>query len=129
MTIAVRAAVVITAASLAVLGIWMWAWPDSFADYVAFPVHVHFLHDMGVFHIGLAIALFMSLAQRDSIFVLLTGFTAICLMHAGNHVMDHDLGGTASAPYVIAVQGLISGVGAWLRLRELRKVPLAQARR
>lgn len=120
MTIAVRAAVLISAAAMVVLGAWMWGWPDSFAAYVNFPVHVHFLHDMGVFHIGLAIGLLTALVKPDAIFVVLVGFTSICVMHAANHVIDLDIGGNPSDPYLIALQGVIGGFGAWLRARQLR---------
>lgn len=118
--VAVTAIVVISAASILILGVWMWGWPDSFAVYVNFPVQVHLLHDLGVFHIGVAIGLITALVQRDAIFVALVGFAAICAMHAGNHVMDMDLGGRHSDPYLIGAQALLAGIGAWLRLRQLR---------
>lgn len=46
-----------------------WAWPQSFADYVGFPDHEHFLHDLGAFHFGIAVGLAASLIWRDSIIV------------------------------------------------------------
>lgn len=75
----------------------------------------------GVFHIGLAVAMLITLVRPDGIFAVLAGFTAICFMHAANHLMDMHLGGTHSAPYIIAVQGLVSGTGAWLRARQPRR--------
>lgn len=117
---AVNAIVVLGAVVMAGLGVWMWVWPDGFAAYVNFPVHVHFLHDLGVFHIGLAVALIAALAYRDAIFVVLVGYTVTCVLHAGNHVLDLHLGGHSSQPYLLALQSLIGGVGAWLRARRLR---------
>jgi hypothetical protein len=117
---AVNAVVLLGAAVMAALGVWMWGWPDSFAAYVNFPVHVHFLHDLGVFHIGLAVALLTALVCSDAIFVVLVGYTVTCVLHAGNHVLDLHLGGHPSQPYLIALQALIGGVGAWLRARQLR---------
>jgi len=116
----VNAIVILGAVVMAGLGVWMWGWPDGFAAYVNFPVHVHFLHDLGVFHIGLAVALLTALARRDAIFVVLVGYTVTCVLHAGNHVLDLQLGGHPSQPYLIALQGLIGGIGIWLRARQLR---------
>jgi hypothetical protein len=118
----VNTIVVLGAAAMAGLGVWMWGWPDGFAAYVNFPVHVHFLHDLGVFHIGLAVALLTALVRRDAVFVVLVGYTVTCVLHAGNHVLDLHLGGHASQPYLIALQAAVGGVGAWLRARQLRRV-------
>jgi hypothetical protein len=117
----VNTIVVLGAVVMAGLGAWMWGWPDGFAAYVNFPVHVHFLHDLGVFHIGLAVALLTALLRRDAIFVVLVGYTVTCALHAGNHVLDLHLGGHASQPYLIALQAVVGGVGAWLRARQLRR--------
>jgi hypothetical protein len=114
--------VVLGAAVMAGLGVWMWGWPEGFAAYVNFPVHVHFLHDLGVFHIGLAVALLTALPCRDAILVGLVGYTVTCVLHAGNHLLDLHLGGHASQPYLIALQAAIGGAGARLRARQLRRV-------
>src|ERR1700754_1971165 len=124
-SVAVKTAVVISAALFIGLGVWMWGWPVSFAAYVNFPLHVHFQHDMGIFHIGMAIGMLTALVRRDAIYAVLFGYTAICVLHAINHVMDLDIGGNPSDPYLITGQAVISGVGAWLRGRQLK----AHARR
>jgi hypothetical protein len=120
-TLAVNGAVVLGAVIMVVLGGWMWGWPEGFAASVDFPVHLHFLHDLGVFHIGLAVALLTALARPDAIFVVLVGYTVTCVLHAGNHVLDLRRGGDPGQPVLIAVQALIGGVGAWLRTRQLRR--------
>jgi hypothetical protein len=125
--LAVKAALVLGAAVMAGLGVWMWGWPASFAAYVNFPVHVHFLHDLGVFHIGLAVAMLTALVRRDAIFVVLVGYTVTCVLHAGNHVLDLHLGGHPSQPYLVALQALIGGIGAWLRAQQLRARASGQA--
>jgi hypothetical protein len=117
---AVTVIVVLGAAVMAGLGVWMWGWPEGFAASVDFPVHVHFLHDLGVFHIGVAVALLTALARRDAIFVVLVGYTVICVLHAGNHVLDLHLGGNPGQPVLIALQAVIGGAGAWLRARQLQ---------
>ena len=126
---AVNAIVVLSAALMAEVGGWMWGWPESFAAYVHFPVHAHFLHDLGVFHIGLAVALLNALVRRDAIFVVLIGYTVTCVLHAGNHVLDLHLGGHPSQPYLIALQALLGGLGAWLRARQLRAARLVRSGR
>jgi len=126
---AVNAIVVLSAALMAGAGVWMWGWPESFAAYVHFPVHAHFLHDLGVFHIGLAVALLTALVRRDAIFVVLVGYTVTCVLHAGNHVLDLHLGGHPSQPYLIALQALLGGLGAWMRARQLRAARLVRSGR
>jgi hypothetical protein len=118
-SLAVTAVTVVSAGIFIGLGVWMWGWPASFSTYVNFPIHVHFLHDMGVFHIGLAIGVLVALFRRDAIYAVLVGLTAVCVLHAINHVIDLDIGGNASDPYLIAAQAVLSGVGAWLRRRQL----------
>jgi hypothetical protein len=126
--VAVNAIVVLGAALMGGVGVWMWGWPESFAGYVHFPLRVHFLHDLGVFHIGLAVALLTALVCSDAIFVVLVGYTVTCVLHAGNHVLDLHLGGHPSQAYLIALQALIGGLGAWLRTRQLRGRATARER-
>ncbi|GAA1206591.1 hypothetical protein GCM10009608_48420 [Pseudonocardia alaniniphila] len=122
-SVAVTTVTVVSAGVLIGLGVWMWGWPASFSAYVNFPIHVHFLHDMGVFHIGLATGMLVALFRRDAIYAVLLGFTVICVLHAINHVIDLDIGGNPSDPYLIAGQAVISGVGVWLRGRQLAGQP------
>jgi len=118
--LAVHVLVVLSALAILGLGGWMWGWPDGFAAYVNFPNHVHFLHDMGVYHLGVALGLLLALVKRDAIFVVMVAFAAINVLHAFNHVLDRDLGGHPSDPYVIGVQALLAGAGAVLRAYQLR---------
>lgn len=118
--LAVHVLVVLSALAILGLGGWMWGWPDNFAAYVNFPNHVHFLHDMGVYHLGVALGLLLALVKRDAIFVVMVAFAAINVLHAFNHVLDRDLGGHPSDPYVIGVQALLAGAGAVLRAYQLR---------
>jgi hypothetical protein len=127
--VSVAAVTVVSAGTFLGLGVWMWGWPADFSTYVNFPIHVHFLHDMDVFHIGLAAGMIVALFRRDAIYAVLVGFTAICILHAINHVIDLDIDGNPSDPYLIAGQAVISGVGVWLRGRQLaaRARPAATA--
>lgn len=40
-----------------IFGFWAWTSPDSFADFTGFETHTHYLHDAGVFQIGIGAAL------------------------------------------------------------------------
>lgn len=118
---AVNGLVGVSALAIMYLGGWMWGWPESFAAYVNFPVHVHFLHDLGVYHLGVALGLLIALVKRDAIFVVMVAFAAINVMHAVNHVLDRQIGGHPSDPYVIGVQALLAGAAAVLRAYQLRR--------
>ena len=48
----------------------------------------------------------------------------ICVLPAINHMIDLDIGGNPSYPYLIAAQAIIGCGGVWLRGRQLA----AQAR-
>ncbi|MFB9209282.1 hypothetical protein ACFFV7_49435 [Nonomuraea spiralis] len=115
-----RVVVALSAVYTLVFGVWMWGWPRSFAEYVDFPPHEHFLHDLGAFHLGIGIALVSALVWRDAIVVVLVGFATAGLIHAVNHAMDAHLGGAASDPYVIGAQTLVAVVGIVFRVRHLR---------
>jgi hypothetical protein len=64
----------VAGASMLVAGIWAGAAPRSFARFVDFPYHEHFLHDLGAFQIGIGVTLLVALAWRDAPTVALTGF-------------------------------------------------------
>ncbi|MEU4545762.1 hypothetical protein [Nonomuraea dietziae] len=112
--------VALSALYMLVFGVWMWGWPQSFAEYVNFPPHEHFLHDLGAFHVGIGIALVAALVWRDAILVALVGLATASLIHTLNHAMDSHLGGAASDPYVIGAQALVAVVGIVFRARHLR---------
>lgn len=78
----VRAAVGVFGATMAGLGPWAWLAPASSAAFVDFPPHLHFLHDAGVFQIGIGVGLLAALAVRDALVVVLTGFLVANSLHA-----------------------------------------------
>lgn len=79
-------------------GIWAFAAPRSFFDQLATfePYNAHFLHDIGVFQIGLGATLLLALVWRDAVRVALSGFAVAAGLHVVSHVMDADLGGKAT---------------------------------
>jgi hypothetical protein len=107
-------------ASMLAAGIWAGAAPRSFARFVAFPYHEHFLHDLGAFQIGLGVTLLLALAWRDAAAVALAGFLTTNTLHAVSHAVDLDLGGRASDPYAIGAVSLLAAAALVLRLRQRR---------
>lgn len=100
-------------------GMWSLAAPRSFADFVEFPFHEHFLHDVGAFQVGIGVTLLLALAWRDGPALALAGFVAGNTIHAVNHAVDLDLGGRALDPWLLAAASLLALVALVIRLRQL----------
>lgn len=116
--------VALMAVQMLAFGVWMLFRPDSFAEFVGFPPHNHFLHDLGAFHIGIGVALTMALFLRDAVLVTLGGFATACVVHTVNHVADSHMGGSPSDPYVIGIQTVLAVVGVAVRIGMLRNRPV-----
>lgn len=125
-TVVTKSIVALSALYAASFAVWMWVWPQAFSDYVGFPNHEHFLHDLGAFHFGIAVGLATSLIWRDSILVVLAGFAAANLVHTLNHAMDLHLGGATKDPYLIGGLTLIVSIGVVLRWRQVARVNTEQ---
>jgi hypothetical protein len=115
-----RAAVGVFGATTTVLGLWAWSAPASFAELVDFPVHVHFLHDAGVFQIGIGVGLLAALVVRDALVVVLIRFLVANTLHAANHGIDLALGGHVGDLPAPAGSSVLAAVPLSLRLRRLR---------
>jgi hypothetical protein len=111
---------VVAGASMLAAGIWAGAAPRSFARFVDFPHHEHFLHDLGAFQIGIGVTLLVALAWRDAPTVALTGFLVANALHAVSHAIDLDLGGRASDPYAIGAVSLLAAAALIVRVRQRR---------
>lgn len=116
----VRAAVGVFGVTMIVLGLWAWLAPASFAELVDFPVHVHFLHDAGVFQIGIGVGLLTALLVRDALVVVLVGFLVANTLHAVNHGIDLALGGHVGDMPALASFSVLAAVALTLRVRRLR---------
>ncbi|MGP3958467.1 hypothetical protein ACTWPT_20865 [Nonomuraea sp. 3N208] len=119
----VKIAVVVGAAMMLAAGVWMRIDPASFAEWAGWPNHVHFLHDAGVFQIGIGLMMLGALWWRDVIAVVLAGFLFTNTFHAINHLQDQAMGGRASDWWVLGLFSLLTGVALVLRLRALRGRP------
>jgi uncharacterized membrane protein len=119
MTRSVRALVVLGAVAFLVPGIWSFGWPRSFHETVApfDPFNLHLFHDVGAFQIGIGVALMAALVWQDAVAVALAGATAGGAVHAVSHVVDRELGGRATDPYLLSLLALLLAAGLVLRLR------------
>ena len=100
------------------IGIWCLIEPASFARVVGFETHLHFLHDVGAFQLGLGVALLLALIWADALATALAGFIVADTVHAVNHITDLDLGGSVAQAWVLGavsvalVAGVSGGGGA-----------------
>lgn len=115
----VRGATVLAALSMLATGAWARIDPASFAAWANWPNHVHFLHDAGVFQLGIGLMLLLALWWRDVIAVVLAGFVFTNTFHAVNHAQDLHMGGNASDPWLLLVLSAIAIVGLAVRLRKV----------
>jgi len=111
--------VVVASLSMLVTGVWMRIDPASFAEWANWPNHVHFLHDAGVFQMGIAVTMLFALWWRDVITVVLTGFLVANTLHAVNHFLDRD-GGNPSDWWQLGVFSLLAATALTVRLRQLQ---------
>jgi PPOX class probable F420-dependent enzyme len=100
------------------IGIWCLIGPRSFAAAVGFGPHVHFLHDVGAFQLGLGITLLLALIWADALATALAGFIVANTVHTVNHAVDLDLGGSAAQAWLLGVVSVALVVAFVLRLRQ-----------
>ncbi|GFG65257.1 hypothetical protein MKUB_27470 [Mycobacterium kubicae] len=109
------------------IGVWCLIDPASFARVVAFHQHVHFLHDLGAFQLGLGATLLLALFWRDAMATALAGFLLANTVHTVNHVMDLDEGGSAGQAWSLGAVSVALAVALAVRLRQLGSVGGASA--
>jgi hypothetical protein len=114
----VAAILALAGTSMVAAGIWAGIAPRSFARFVDFPYHEHFLHDLGAFQVGIGVTLLLALAWRDAPTVALAGLLVANTLHALSHAIDRDLGGRASDPYAIGVLSLLAAAALVVRVRQ-----------
>jgi uncharacterized membrane protein len=117
----VIAVVAVAAAFMLIAGVWAFVWPMSFAAVVQFPYHLHFLHDLGAFQIGIGASLLCALRWRDAIAVALAGFVVATAVHAVSHFIDRDLGGRPTDWIALTALTVIATAALAARLRFLKE--------
>lgn len=104
-----------------VFGFWAWISPASFAEFTGFATHTHYLHDAGVFQIGIGAALLLSLVLRDAPTVTLAAFVIASTLHTVNHGLDLHMGGDPAAIYGLGALSLIGATALAVRVTALRR--------
>jgi PPOX class probable F420-dependent enzyme len=106
-------------AATAGIGIWCLIAPTSFAHVVGFGPHLHFLHDVGAFQLGLGVTLLLALIWADALATALAGFIVANTVHTVNHFIDLDLGGSVAQAWALGAVSAALIVAFVLRLRQL----------
>lgn len=117
----VTAIAVISALSLIAAGAFARFDPAGFAAFTGWENHVHFLHDAGVFQMGIGLMMLAGFWVRDALTLGLGGFLFVNTFHALNHALDHHLGGSLLATWFLLGLSVLATVGLWLRVRRLRR--------
>lgn len=117
----IKISVVVGAASVLVTGVWMRIDPAGFAAWANWPNHVHFLHDLAVFHIGIGLMMLAALWWRDVIAVVLAGYLVTNTLHAINHLLDRHMGGRESDWWLLGLFSVLAAAALAVRLRGLRR--------
>lgn len=118
----VRVIVVIAALTMLGAGGWARLDPTGFAAATNWPNHVHFLHDAGVFQIGIGLMMLLALWWHDPIGVVLSGFIFTNTFHALNHMLDLEHGGHTYDAWLFLALSILAGVGLVVRLRWTRRL-------
>ncbi|WP_390633665.1 PPOX class F420-dependent oxidoreductase [Mycobacterium simulans] len=101
------------------IGIWCLIDPRSFAEFVGFAEHEHFLHDVGAFQLGLGATLLLALIWSDALATVIAGFFLANTVHTVNHVVDLHLGGSPAQAWLLGVASVALAVAFVMRLRQL----------
>ena len=91
------------------LGIWALLGPQSFYDQLATypPYNKHLFHDVGAFQAGIGSTLLLALFRRDALQVALMGTSVGAVLHAISHIIDRDLGGKSTDPFLLSALALV----------------------
>ncbi|MQA62107.1 MAG: hypothetical protein GEU86_11525 [Actinophytocola sp.] len=100
-------------------GFWALFAPRSFAVMANFPPHEHFLHDIGVFQIGIGVTVLLAVIWPDALHTVLAGFFVANTVHTVNHFVDAQLGGYTWQAWALAALSVLVAGAFWLRLGQL----------
>lgn len=114
--------VVLGALPFLIGGVWAFFWPFGFYESVATfpPFNLHLFHDAGAFQLGIAAAMIGGLIWRDALLVGLVGGAVGATIHAISHILDVDLGGRTSDPYVLSGLAVLLVIAAVARARAVK---------
>jgi PPOX class probable F420-dependent enzyme len=104
------------------IGVYCLIDPHLFAEFVGFPAHEHFVHDVGAFQVGLGVMLLLALIWSDALATALAGYVVANTVHTVNHIVDLDLGGSALQAWALGAASVALVIAFVLRLRQLGHV-------
>jgi len=105
----VRVVVALVALFFIALGIWALISPMSFYEQLAHfpPYNKHLFHDVGAFQAGIGTTLLLALFRRDALQVALLGTSTGAVLHEISHIVDRNLGGKSTDPYLLGLLALV----------------------
>jgi PPOX class probable F420-dependent enzyme len=115
----VRATTALLGLLTATVGGWAMIWPDSFSDFVNFPPHRHFLHDVGAFQLGIGMTLLLATIWADALATALAGYLVGGTAHTVAHAVDAHLGGSTTQTLFIGLTALLAAAMLLVRWRQL----------
>jgi hypothetical protein len=100
----VRVVAFVVAVFFIALGIWALVSPMSFFEQLAYypPYNKHLFHDVGAFQVGIGSTLLLAMFRRDALQVALVGTSVGAVLHAISHIVDRDLGGKSTDPFLLS---------------------------
>jgi len=98
-------------------GGWALLSPGSFSEFVNFPPHRHFVHDVGAFQLGIGATLLLAAIWGDAMLVAVVGYAVGGTAHTASHLADGHLGGSTLQTGLIAALTLLAVAAAALRWR------------
>jgi hypothetical protein len=117
----VVAATVVCAASMLVFGLWAFAAPVSFADFIDYqPYNRHLTHYTGAFQIGIGVTLLIGLVWDDGLAIALTGFVVASGLHTLSHELDRHIGGHDLDVPTLGLLTIIGLVGLFARMQRMK---------
>jgi hypothetical protein len=105
----IRVVVALVAVFFVALGVWALLSPLTFYEQLATypPYNKHLFHDVGAFQVGIGATLLFALFRRDALQVALLGTSVGTVLHAISHIVDRDLGGESTDPFLLSALALV----------------------
>ena len=96
-------------------GLWAFLAPQSWFDNLGNypPYNKHFVHDLGAFQLGLGGMALLSLLWKAPLLAALAANGIAAIFHFASHVIDRDLGGRSTDPFMLGLFALLVLWGAF----------------
>lgn len=107
-------------------GLWAFLAPQSWFDNIGNypPYNKHFVHDLGAFQLGLGGMALLSLMWKAPLLAALAANGIAAIFHLASHVIDRDLGGRSTDPFLLGLFALVVLWGAFSAAEPAPKPPM-----